>query len=159
MRKLLLKGDVPGVGQVGDILDVNEGFARNYLIPQGLAIEPTPTNIKKMEEERKVIEVRRAQELAAVKAMAEKINGVEITIVSKANEQGNLFGSIGPQEISAALREEGYNVDAKNVILAENLKQVEKYSINLSFAPEVTATITVWVAPTKDGDQENKETK
>ncbi len=157
MRKLLLKKDVPGVGQVGDILEVNEGYARNYLIPQGLAIEPTPSNIKAMEEERKKIEARRAQELAERKAMAEKINGIEITLVSKANEQGNLFGSIGAQEIASALREEGYNVEPKHVVLAENLKQVDKYSVNLNFAPDVTATITVWVAPTKDGSQENKE--
>jgi large subunit ribosomal protein L9 len=155
MRKLLLNVDVPSLGRIGDVVVVKEGYARNYLIPQGLATKPTPANIKKVEEDKKIVEAQRAQELAGKKAMAQKLNGVEITLVSKANEQGVLFGSIGPQEIADALREEGYNVELKNVILPEHLKQVDKYEVNLEFAPEVTSTITVWVTPTKDASETN----
>ncbi len=150
MRKLLLQADVKSLGKIGDIVNVSDGYARNYLLPQALATEPTAKNIARVEEERKRIEAIRAQELAEKKAMAERLNGVEITILSTANELGVLFGSVGPKEIADALREEGYNVDPKNVILADHLKQVGKYSVSLELAPEVTCTVTVWVAPSKD---------
>ncbi len=161
MRKILLQTDVKALGKIGDVVKVSDGYARNYLLPQGLAIEPTPKNIARVEEEKKVIEARRAQELAEKRKMAERLNGVEVTIVSVANEQGILFGSVGPKEISDALREEGYNVDAKSVILAEHLKQIDKFTVPLELAPEVTCSITVWVTPSKDSPvpvkTENKE--
>lgn len=150
MRKLLLQADVKALGKIGDIVEVSDGYARNYLVPQGLATEPTPKNIERVEEERKRIEAQRAQELAEKKAMAERLNGVEVTIVVTCNEQGVLFGSVGPKEIADALKEEGYNIDPKNVQLAEHLKQVDKYAVTLELAPEVTSSITVWVAPSKD---------
>jgi large subunit ribosomal protein L9 len=150
MRKLLLKADVKSLGKIGDIVKVSEGYARNYLVPQGLATEPTPKNIERVEEERKKIEARRAQELAEKRALAERLNGVEVTLVVTCNEQGVLFGSVGPKEIADALREEGYNIDPRNVQLADHLKQVEKYSVPLELAPEVTCSVTVWVTPSKD---------
>jgi len=157
MRKLLLKADVRSVGKIGDIVNVSEGYVRNYLLPQGLAIEPTPKNIERVEEERKIIEARRAQELAEKRKMAERLNGVEITIVSKCNDQGVLFGSVGPKEISDALIAEGYNIDPKNVTLAEHLKTIAKFSVPLELAPEVTATVTVWITPSKDSPEIRKE--
>jgi large subunit ribosomal protein L9 len=157
MRKLLLNVDVLPLGRIGDIVDVKDGYARNYLIPQGLATEPTPANIAKVEDDKKIVEAKRALALAETKKMADKINGVEITLVSKANEQGVLFGSIGPQEIADTLREEGYNIEPKNVVLPEHLKQVDKYEVTLTFASEVTSTIIVWVAPSKDASETNEE--
>jgi len=161
MRKLLLQADVKSLGKIGDIVKVNEGYARNYLLPQGLAIEPTAKNIAKVEEERKIIEARRAQELAEKRAMADRLNGIEITIISTANEQGVLFGSVGPKEIAAALKEEGYNVDPKHVILADNLKQIEKVTVPLELAPEVVCSITVNITPSKDSPAQiaRQETK
>jgi large subunit ribosomal protein L9 len=154
-KNLLLKADVPSLGRIGDLVKVKDGYARNYLLPMGLAIEPTPANIKRVEEEKKIIEARRAQELAEKKAMAERLNGVEVTILSKANEQGILFGSIGPKEIADSLKAEGYNIEPKYVTLAENLKQVGTSDVVLTVAPEVTATIKVTVAQIKDGSETN----
>jgi large subunit ribosomal protein L9 len=160
MRKILLQADVKALGQVGDVVNVSDGYARNYLLPQGMGIEPTPKNIAKMEEEKKLIAARRAQELAEKRKMADRLNGVEITLVSTANEQGILFGSIGQKEISDALREEGYNLEPKNVILAEHLKQLGKFAVSLELAPEVTSSISVWVTPSKDSAvQLSTETK
>ncbi len=150
MQKLLLQADVKALGKIGDVVTVSEGYARNYLLPQGLAVEPTPKNMARVEEERKIVEARRAQELAEKKAMADRLNGIEITILAKANEAGILFGSVGPKEIADALAKEGYNIDAKQVILAEHLKQIDKYTVTLEIAPEVTSSITVWIAPIKD---------
>jgi len=123
------------------------------LIPLGLAIEPTPANLKRVEEEKKIIEAQRAQELAEKRAMANRLNGIEITIVSKANEQGNLFGSIGPKEISESLKAEGYNVEPKYVTMAEHIKQIGTNEVVLTIAPEVTATIKVTVAQMNDGSE------
>ena len=161
MRKLLLRTDVPHLGFVGDIVEVKDGYARNYLIPQNLAVEPTPDNIKRIEEEKKIIEAKRAEELKAKKALAERLNGLEITIVANANEQGHLFGSVGPKEIADELLKEGYNIDPENVKLDEHLKLVDKYEVSIELAPEAIATITVWVSPAKqtqaEGDGQEKE--
>jgi large subunit ribosomal protein L9 len=154
-RNLLLKADVPAVGKIGDLVKVKDGFARNYLLPMGLAIEPTPANIKRVEEEKKIVEAKRAQELAEKRAMADRLNGIEISILSKANEQGILFGSIGPKEIADALKAEGYNVEPKFVTLVENIKQIGTNDVTLNVAPEVSATIKVTVAQIKDGSEEN----
>lgn len=154
-RNLLLKADVPAVGKIGDLVKVKDGFARNYLIPMGLAIEPTPANIKRVEEEKKIVEAKRAQELAEKRAMADRLNGIEISILSKANEQGILFGSIGPKEIADALKAEGYNIEPKYVALVENIKQIGTSEVTLNIAPEVSATIKVTVAQIKDGSEEN----
>ncbi|MFA5863079.1 MAG: 50S ribosomal protein L9 [Phycisphaerae bacterium] len=150
MRKLLLQTDVQALGKIGDVVQVSEGYARNFLLPQRLAIEPTPKNLERVDAERKRIDAIRAQELAEKKAMAERLGGVEITIVASVNELGVLFGSVGPKDISDALRTEGYNVDAKCVKLAEHIKQVNKYTVDMELAPEVTCSITVWVTPSKD---------
>jgi large subunit ribosomal protein L9 len=150
MLKLLLQADVPALGKIGDVVSVNEGFARNFLLPQRLAIQPTPKNIAIVEEQKKIVEAKRAHELAEKKAMAERLNGVEVTIISTCNEQGVLFGSVGPKEIADSLKTEGYNVDAKHVVLPEHIKQVNKYTVKLELAPDVTCEIGVWVAPSKD---------
>ena len=99
MRKLLLQSDVQNLGKIGDLVNVSEGYARNFLLPQRLATEPTPKNIERVEEERKGIEAQRDLELKEKTEMAQRLSGVEITIVATANELGVLFGSVGPKEI------------------------------------------------------------
>ena len=157
MRKLLLRADVPVLGRIGDIVKVSDGYARNYLLPQQLAVEPTSKNIERVEEDKKRIDALRAQELAEKKAMAERLTGIEITIISTANEQGVLFGSVGSKEIADALHAEGYNVEAKHVILAEHIKQVDKHTVPLELAPEVTCSITVNVVSSREIVKEKQE--
>jgi large subunit ribosomal protein L9 len=152
MPKLLLRADVKSLGHIGDLVEVNEGYARNYLIPQGLALIPTPGNLKRIADEKKHVEAKRAKEAAEKRAIANRIEGVEITIVSKANEQGHLFGSVGPKEITDALREEGYNIAIEQVELEEHIKQVDKYTVSIRFADDIKANISVWVAPEKSDD-------
>ncbi len=156
MRKLMLCTDLPPLGFVGDIVEVKDGYARNYLIPQNLAVEPTPANIKRVEEQKKIIEAKRAEELKAKKALAQKIDGTEITIVVKANEQGHLFGSVGPKEIADAMKEEGYNIDPDMIKLDEHIKQVDKYEVTIELAPEASSKIVLWVSPAKQEDQEEQ---
>jgi len=149
MPKLLLRRDVPSLGRIGDVVNVSEGYARNYLLPHGVAVHPTPGNLKKIEEEKKAYEARRAKELAEKRELANRLQGFEVTISGRANEQGHLFGSVGPKEIAAALAEEGYNIGAEQVVLEEHLKQVGKYEVTIRFADEVTCTLNVWAVAEK----------
>lgn len=157
MPQLLLSADVPSLGRIGDLVEVSEGYARNYLIPQGLGLKPTPSNLKRIEAEKKVVEVKRAKVLKEKKELAKKLEGVELTIVCKCNEQGHLFGSVGPKEITDALREEGYNIGQEQIELDEHIKQVDKYTVPVRFAEDVTAELIVWVAPEKSEEQDEAD--
>jgi len=150
MPKLLLKADVAKLGRIGDLVEVGEAYARNYLLPQGLAVKPTPANLKVVEEARKIAEAKRLKALEEKRAAAAKVAGAEVSIVAKANDQGHLFGSVSEKDIADALNQNGYNVHASYIRLAEHIKQVDKYEVKVNFGDDIEATITVWVAPAKD---------
>ena len=144
MRVLLCKS-VPELGEVGDVVEVKPGYARNYLIPQGLANRPTEENLKAVEKDK----ARRLAELAKrreeVEARAEVVRGREITISARANEEGHLYGSLGPAQICAALAEEGVFIEPELVHLEEPIRRPDKYDVQVVFAENVTATIHAWV--------------
>lgn len=157
MRTLLLMKDVTSLGYIGDVVKVADGYARNYLIPQGLALEPTDVNMRKIEQAKKQAETWRAKELAEKKAVASRMDGLELTLVAKATDQGHLFGSVGPKEIADALRDEGYNIDEKQIQLGEHIKLVDKYTVPVRLAEDVTAELVVWVAPEKSQEDEDED--
>jgi len=150
--KMLLQTNVSGLGQIGDVVDVKPGYARNYLLPQGLGVHPTEANLKAIEaaKQRHLEELARRHE--QIEAQAALIRGKEITIFVRANEEGVLYGSIGPAQIAAALAAEGVFVDAKHIDLDEPIRQLDKYDIQVRFAPEVAAMIHVWVVPSHDSE-------
>src|SRR5215217_783389 len=115
--KLLLKESVKNVGRVGDIVEVSPGYARNYLLPQDLAVEPTPNNVKKIEARRKEIEKQERERREQQAAMIGRLAGVEVTLERRANEQGNLFGSVTETDIAKALQSQGFNIEAGDVNL------------------------------------------
>ena len=123
--KLLLKESIKNVGRVGDIVEVSPGYARNYLLPQDLAVEPTPNNVKKIEAQRKEIEKqereRREQQAALIKVLA----AVEVTLERRANEQGHLFGGVSATDIAKSLQGQGYNVNPDDVS-KKSLKVLDK---------------------------------
>src|SRR3954464_13053557 len=98
--KLLLKESIKHVGRVGDVVEVSAGYARNYLLPKDLAVEPTPNNVKKIEARRKEIERQERERRDQQAAMLKQLEGVEVTLERRANEQGRLFGSVSSTEIS-----------------------------------------------------------
>ncbi len=116
--KVLLRQDVPNVGVIGDVVEVGEGFARNYLLPQRVAVQPTAGNLKRVEAEKVARELAAKQQLEVLKAVAAKLAGLSITIKAKANELGHLFGSVTEQHIADALAAEGYKVNLTQVALA-----------------------------------------
>jgi large subunit ribosomal protein L9 len=150
--KLLLNESIKNVGRVGDVVEVSAGFARNYLLPKGLASEPTPGNMKKIEARRKEIERQERERREQQEALIKQLEGVEVTLERKANEQGNLFGSVTATDIAKALKGQGLNINPDDVNLPGKLDRIEKYTVRIRFAEDLATDVKVWVAP----DQESK---
>src|SRR3954468_22263922 len=102
--KLLLKESIKNVGKVGDVVEVSPGYARNYLLPKDLAVEPTPNNVKKIEARKKEIERLEAEKRADQAKLIERLSGVEVTLERRANEQGHLYGAVSATDIANALK-------------------------------------------------------
>jgi len=159
--KLLLCKNVPTLGIVGDIVDVNEGYARNYLVPRRLATEPTTTNVRRLSEARRQAEEELARERAVVEAIAKKIEGLEVTIRARANEDGVLYGSVGRKEIAAAIGEEGHHVAPDQIQLHQPIRRLDNVEVEVRFAADLRSTIKVWVVRDKvdrEGEQEEDGT-
>ncbi|MBI9018262.1 MAG: 50S ribosomal protein L9 [Phycisphaerae bacterium] len=144
--KLLLHADIPKLGFFGDVVNVKDGYARNYLLPQRLAVVPTESNVKAIENERAAQAEKRRLAREAKVQVAEKVNGVELTISEKANEQGHLYGSVTAAEIAKALREAGHEVKTECVKLADHITQLGETTVVIRFAEDITAEIKVTVA-------------
>jgi len=145
--KVLLRQDVPNLGVIGDIVEVSAGYARNYLLPQNVGVAPTAANLKRIEEEATQREVAAKHRLDTLKALAAKMTGLSVTIKAKANEQGNLFGSVNEEHIVEALAEEGYKVAPAQVALAAPIRTLDKFRVPIKLAEGVEAEIDVWVVP------------
>ena len=150
--KVLLKKNVAKLGTIGDVVEVKPGYARNYLLPHGLAVEPTDANIKAIEADKQRFLERLAQDRAAQESRAAAIQGKEITISARANEEGHLYGSIGPAQIAAALAAENSFVEPEHIVLDEPIRRLDKYDVTVRFAKDLTTEIHVWVVPTHDAD-------
>src|SRR3954470_18354441 len=148
--KLLLKESIKNVGRVGDVVEVSPGYARNYLIPHDLAVEPTPNNVKKIEERKKEIEKQEREMRAQQEALLKRLEGVEVMIERRANEQGNLYGAVSATDIAKALQAQGFNVEAADVNLPGKLDRIERYQVEIKFADDLRGEVKVWVAPDAD---------
>jgi large subunit ribosomal protein L9 len=145
--KLLLQESIKHVGRVGDIVEVSPGYARNYLLPQGLAVKPTPGNIKKIEARRQEILAQEKAQRQQHETTLAKLKDVEVTLERRANEQGHLYGAVSATDIARALQGQGFNVQADDVQLPGKLDRIEKYSVVVAFAEDLTTDIKVWVSP------------
>ncbi len=143
--QLVLKQDVETLGKMGDIVTVKDGYGRNYLMPQGLADTVTEENIRRVEKTRVRQEEEKNRELETVRSLAEQLDSASCTVVAKANEEGHLFGSVGPQQIVGALTADGFKVTQKMVELEPPIKDLGVYDVTIRLHPEVAATCKVWV--------------
>jgi len=155
--KLLLKKDVSHLGIVGDVVEVALGYGRNFLLPHGLATEPTESNMRALADERKRSEERRRLLREALVQRAERLQDVEVTIAAAANEEGVLYGSVGPREIAAAVRDEGHDVDAPNVDLHESIRRLDNITVGVKFADDIRTTVKVWIVRSQATPEEDDE--
>lgn len=145
--KLLLKESIKHVGRVGDVVEVSAGYARNYLLPKDLAVEPTPNNVKKIEARKKEIEAQEAAKRAEQAEIIKKLEGVEVMLERRANEQGHLFGSVSATDIAKQLQAQGYAIEADDVYLPGKLDRIDTYKVVVSLAEDLKTEVKVWVNP------------
>ncbi len=143
--EVILNQDVEKLGKGGTVVKVKAGFARNFLIPNGLALPLTPANLKKLQQDK----LRKALQSEKVKkeseAFGERLASISLTIPALTKEEDKLYGSITSQDIVNALKEEGIDIDENSVVLDEPIKSLGIYEIPIKLHPEVTAQIKVWV--------------
>ena len=145
--QIILLEKVVNLGGLGDLVKVKDGYARNFLIPQGKAKRATPVALKEFEAKRAELEKAAAEKFDAAKALAEKFEGVVVTIARKAGMDGRLFGSVGNADIAEALVAKGFDIDRSAIRMPDGpLKQVGETSLEVSLHADVLASITVVVA-------------
>jgi len=148
--KVILVKDVPGYGTFGDIVNVKDGFANNYLIPRGLALPATEGNIKHVQDILKQKQRKLEREKGKAKEIAEKIDGLVIEIAKPVGVTGKLYGAITVSEIADKIKElAGVEVDKKKIMLRSPIKNVGRYNLTVKLHPEISATITVDVKPSE----------
>jgi len=155
--KVLLCEDIQKLGWLGDIVEVNTGYARNYLLPQGLAKVATEGNIRALAKEKAKRAEHRLQQRRRMEKAVEAVNGAEAVLAARANEQGVLFGSITETLIAANLRAQGFEVADEIVKLPEHIKQLGTHNVTLRFAEDLTATVRVVVVPEQVEQQPSEE--
>jgi large subunit ribosomal protein L9 len=157
MKVILLK-DVLNVGETGSIQDVSEGFARNYLIPQGLAEMGTPGKVKEAQQRIRSQERKIEREEAALSGLAGKIDGQRIAIVARVGSQGRLYGSITAQEIAETLSSQiGEDIDRRKIVLSDPIRTVGDHTVEVHLVGRLRPAITVSVNPSEDSVVEESE--
>ena len=143
--KVILRKEHEKLGQVGAVVDVKDGYARNYLIPRGVAYPATDGNMRALTEEKKQIERRQAKDLKASERLAGELEKVSITLQMKVGEDEKLFGSVTSQMIGDALKEKGFDLDKRLIELDEPIKALGIYTVNVRLHQNVTGKVKVWV--------------
>ncbi len=157
--KLLLHADVPKLGFFGDVVEVADGYGRNYLVPQRLAVIPTDANVKAIEMERAARAEERRLVRVALEKVANKVAQAEVSITGNANEQGHLYGSVAEVDISKALQELGHEIKASQVVLSEHIRAIGGYEVELKFAADLSVKVKVNVVSpeAQDGQAQPEE--
>lgn len=148
--KVILIDEIRGLGGRGDVVQVKDGYARNFLFPKNLAREATPGNLKAVEQERKKWAALSAQEKTQAEALAEKIAGLKVEVKKRVGDSGTLFGSVTANEIADALAAQGIEVDKRRIELTHPIKNVGSHSVEVRLHREVTAKVDVDVVPLEE---------
>ncbi|HEX2945669.1 MAG TPA: 50S ribosomal protein L9 [Clostridia bacterium] len=142
--KVILKQDVKGLGKKEDLVNVSDGYARNFLFPRGLAAEASASNINIMNTKKEAEKSKKDRELAKAKELADKLKEIAVTIKTKSGENGKLFGSITSKDISDKLKKDfNLDIDKKKLVLPEPFKSLGSFSVEVKLYPEVSAALTV----------------
>ncbi len=148
--KIILLDKVDKLGNKGDIVEVADGYARNYLIPKKLAVAATPSNLKAWEAQQRLLKSKEEKAKAKAEKIARRINKTTVTIKVKVGEEGKLFGAVSSIDILNALRDKGIEVEKGMIRLEEALRQTGTFKVPIKLHPEVEASLKVVVAPEED---------
>jgi len=141
--KVILKENIDTLGHIGDIVKVAPGYARNYLIPKGLAIEATEKNAKALDHLKRQMEYKKNKVLEQAKGLAARIEAISINLAHQAGEEGKLFGSVTNMELAEHLKAQGIEIDRKKIVLAEPIKHVGEFTATVKLHPEVNANLKI----------------
>jgi large subunit ribosomal protein L9 len=151
--KVILRSDITNVGRQGDIKDVADGFARNYLFPQKLAMEASAANLKIWDRQKHTLEKERELIIAAAGELAKKIEAVSVMITVKVGEAGKVFGSVTSATLARALGENGFKIEKHSILLPEPIKEVGAFTVDIRLHPEVIAKAKVFIVAEKGHEQ------
>lgn len=143
--KVILRQNYENLGQVGEVVDVKDGYARNFLIPRKIAYAALEGNIRALEEEKKSLDKKKQVELQAAEKLAEELEKVSVTIPVQVGEEDKIFGTVTTQMIADALKEKDYEVDKRKIEIDEPIKSLGIYDVNIKLHPDVSTKVKVWV--------------
>ena len=143
--KVILQKDIPNLGDAGDIKEVAEGFARNYLLPKKLVIFANESSKKAIDHQMKLIKIKKDKRKKTSEQIAASMSDVELTITAKVGEEGKLFGSITSMDIAKQLKEKGFDIDKRKILLDAPIKAEGEYKISIKLEEGLTATVKVIV--------------
>ena len=143
--EVILREDVPDLGSVGDIVKVKPGFARNYLLPRGLALVADKRNIHVLEHQKRVVADKRERDRKRAQGAAERLSNLRLTIKARAGEEGKLFGSVTNLDIERALAAQGFSVERRRIRLEEPIKSIGEHTVPIHLGVGIDAKVTVIV--------------
>jgi len=150
--KVILQETLEGVGNLGDLLDVSPGFARNYLLPRKKAVEADNRNIKEFEHAKRVTAEKAKKERLEIEAMAKKISTVSLTIPAQVGKDDKMFGSVTAKDIAEGLAEQGYTVDRRKIQLAQPIKELGTFAIAVKLPRDVAASVSLHVVKKQEAE-------
>lgn len=148
--RVILREEVESLGTIGDVVKVKPGFARNFLLPRGLAIEASTRNLRQLEHQKRVIADKRLREQKSAGAVADKLGTVTLAFSLRAGEDGKLFGSVTNLDVHRALEERGFAIERRRILLADPIKAIGEHRVTINVGPDVRATVAVVVSPLAD---------
>ncbi len=143
--EVILKDDVPNLGEMGDIVEVADGYGRNYLLPEGLAEQATPGKKNKIQHQLEQIEAQREREREEAREILGDIDGTSVTLPSRVADSDRLYGSVSDRDIADVLEQENINVHHKDIVLDEPIKELGIYKVPIKLASGIYADVKVWV--------------
>ncbi len=151
--EVILRDHVENLGRRGDVVKVADGYARNYLLPRKLALPATEANRKVVDRQRKIADVKDAEERTGAEALAARLSALDIVVSRRVGEQGHLYGSVTSADIAEVIAGQGVEIDKRKISLAEPLKQLGEFTVPVKLHRDVVAQLTVKVTPLADAPE------
>jgi large subunit ribosomal protein L9 len=157
VMKVILQETLEGIGHLGDLIDVSDGFARNYLLPRRKALEANSRNIKAFEHAKRVMAEKAKKERLEIEALAKKISAVSLTVIAQVGKDDKMFGSVTAKDIAEGLAEQGFTVDRRKIQLAQPIKELGTFTVPVKLPRDITASVTVHVVKKQEPEASAKE--